>query len=190
MDVKFCGQCGEAVQPSNRFCSSCGVALAAVAPSATETAQARLRAGVELLARSDNEGSLAILNALVNDEPTFAVARAYRGLANLRLVRVGDAREDLEESIRQAPDSFICRSKYAEFLARLGFFDQAVTQLDAALLLAPPDVESKLAAIELRNFSRDKAKGLYYRPLRYPDFSRLKPRSLFGRKALAVQGDN
>ena len=106
------------------------------------------------------------------------------------MTRVADSRAELEEAIRLAPESFICRSKYAEFLARIGFYDQAVAQLDIALRVAAPDSESRLAAIELRDYSRGKSKGIYYRPLAYPKLSRLIPRALFGRKALSIQGED
>jgi tetratricopeptide (TPR) repeat protein len=158
----------------------------AAAPSSSP----ELRAGVERLARGDSIGALAVLEPLCKREPELAIGRAYLGVAYLRLTRVADAREELEEAVRLAPESFICRSKYAEFLARLGFYDQAVAQLDAALGSTAPDSESRLAAIELRDYSRGKSNGLYYRPLAYPKLSRLIPRPSFGRKPLSIQGEN
>lgn len=191
MDVKFCGQCGEAVQPANRFCSACGtnlVAIQAVAPLANPSLL-RLKAAVESLAKNDASVALAILDQLCADEPGLAIARAYRGIAYLRLTRVADARDELLESVALAPESFICRSKYAEFLARLGFYDQAVEQLDIALVHGAPDSESRLAAIELRQFSREKMKGIYYRHTGYPKLSNILPRSLFNKKSLVTQGE-
>lgn len=193
MDVKFCGQCGESVQPGSRFCSQCGSALYAVAeraPAPATTADPRLRAACELLSKNDVAAAALILDALCADEPGNAVARAYRGIAYLRSTRVADARDELETAVRLAPSSFICRSKYAEFLARLGFYDQAVTQLDAALALPVPDAESRHAAFELRQFCRDKAKGIYYRRTARPKLSNLLPKGLFGRKELQIQGEN
>lgn len=193
MDVKFCGQCGDAIQPGNRFCTSCGAALNASAITAGVAAGAadpRLRAACELLSRGDVAAALPMLDALCADDPANAIARAYRGVAYLRSTRVADARDELEASVRMAPESFICRSKYAEFLARLGFYDQAVAQLDAALALPVPDAESRHAAFELRQFCRDKAKGIYYRRTARPRLSNLLPKALFGRKALQTQGEN
>jgi Tfp pilus assembly protein PilF len=143
-----------------------------------------------MLARNDVPGALAILEPLCADEPSMAIARAYRGIAYLRLVRVADARDELEEAVRLAPESFICRSKYAEFLGRLGFFDQAVAQLDAALAVSAPDLESRRAAIELRQFCRDKAKGIYYRHTGRPKLSNLLPKFVMARKTLQIQGEN
>lgn len=192
MDVKFCGQCGETAHPANRFCTACGSALRAAADTsaASSAVDPRLRAACELLSRNDVAGALPILDALCADDPSNAVGRAYRGIAYLRSTRVADARDELETSVRLAPDSFICRSKYAEFLARLGFYDQAAAQLDTALSLPVPDVESRHAAFELRQFCRDKAKGIYYRRTARPRISNLLPGPLFGRKALQTQGEN
>lgn len=192
MDVKFCGQCGEPAQPGSRFCTACGLALNAVlnASAAAVPADPRLRAACQRLSRNDVAAALPMLDALCADDPSNAVARAYRGIAYLRSTRVADARDELEASVRLAPDSFICRSKYAEFLARLGFYDQAVTQLDLALALPVPDAESRHAAFELRQFCRDKAKGIYYRRTARPRLSNLLPKALFGRKALQPQGEN
>jgi Tfp pilus assembly protein PilF len=190
MDVKFCGQCGDPVQPTNRFCSACGASLLAVSEgteAVRDNRTLRLRAACELLSRGEPAAALGILDALCGEDPSFALARAYRGIAFLRLVRVPDARAELEEAVRLAPESFICRSKYAEFLARLGFYDQAAQQLDLALALPIPDLESKHAAIELRQFSHDKAKGIYYRRTARPRLSALVPRFFSGRKALHAQ---
>ncbi|MGE0598408.1 MAG: tetratricopeptide repeat protein [Dehalococcoidia bacterium] len=123
------------------------------------------------ISTGDTAGACVSLEALVDAEPQNAVARAYLGVAYLRLTRVADAREALEQAVKLAPSSFICRAKYGEFLARLGFYDQALTQLDAALAVPPPNTESRLAALELRQHCRDKSRGLYYRPLRYPKLS-------------------
>jgi Tfp pilus assembly protein PilF len=191
MPVNFCGQCGSRAVPGNRFCSTCGTAIGDAYELASSNEQGpRLRAALELLARRQPAEALAILDPLCAEQPDYAVARAYRGIAYLRLTRVADARDELEHAVKLEPESFICRAKFAEFLAQLGFYDQAVAQLDVAINLPPPDASSLHAALELRNFSREKAKGIYYRPLVYPKFSRLSPRGLFRRKALSPQGEH
>jgi len=188
--VKFCGQCGAPSSQANRFCVSCGAAVAAIQPDIAESELApRLRAAVERLAQRDPASALAILDPLCKESPDNAIARAYRGIAYLRLTRVADARDELDAAVQLAPESFICQAKRAEFLAQLGFYDQAVAQLDVATRLTPPDAASLHAALELRNFSREKAKGIYYRPLVYPKFPRISLRAPFRRKALPLRGE-
>ena len=179
--VSFCGHCGEHARPDERFCVACGNALRAAtdAPTAAGPEAGHLRHAVELLAGSEHERALNELKAICQAEPANAVARAYLGIAHLRLAQVADARFELEEAVRMAPGSFICRSKLAELLARLGFYDQAQSQLDIALSLQPPDSDSRLAAMELRQFCKDKAKGLHYKHLAYP---RLRLGSLVPRR--------
>jgi tetratricopeptide (TPR) repeat protein len=106
------------------------------------------------------------------------------------LARVADAREDLEAAVRLEPESFICRSKYGEFLARLGFYDQAMRELDIALSLTAPDADSRRAAMELRQFSKDKAKGIFYRQTAYPKLGRLSPGRLFRQPQSALGRGN
>lgn len=164
----YCGHCGEAAGEGERFCVACGTTLRIVGHREAITDSSPLRHAVELLARREHQQALRELTAICADDPDSAVARAYLGIAHLRLAQVADARFELEEAVRMAPESFICRAKFAELLARIGFYDQAQAQLDAALSLQPPDGDSRLAAMELRQFCKDKAKGLHYKHLAYP----------------------
>jgi Tfp pilus assembly protein PilF len=117
---------------------------------------------------SDPETAIGSLEQLIAERPDWAIARAYLGIAYLRATRVADAREALEAAVQIAPASFICRSKYGEFLARLGFYDQAKDQLDVALSMPAPDNDSRYAAMELRQFCKDKSKGIFYRQSEFP----------------------
>jgi Tfp pilus assembly protein PilF len=175
MPVTYCGGCGRPAADGDSYCTGCGRQLqVAAAPDARINRAAEgedaiaLRHAVALLARGDHRTATVALERLCRERPEWAVARAYLGIAYLRTTRVADARAELEEAVRLAPESFICRTKYGEFLARLGFYDQGLAQLDAALKLPPPDSESRLAAMELRQFCKDKAKGLFYRQTAYP----------------------
>ena len=177
MAMSFCGKCGEAAPGDDLFCTGCGARLrASVAQARADAAEVSdemvaLKHAVRLMAAGEPGTARAVLEGLVAEQPEWAVARAYLGLAYLRLTRVADARDELEWAVRLAPGSFICHSKYAEFLAQLGFYDQAVRELDLALQIGAPDGGSDRAARELREFSKGKAKGLYYRhavsPLRF-----------------------
>jgi tetratricopeptide (TPR) repeat protein len=192
MAVSYCGRCGEADRSEDFFCTSCGHRLRAVqagrdgATAAGTDDLVALRHAVDLLGRGEPAVALTVLERLCAEQPGWAAAKAYLGLALLRLTRVGDARVALEEAVRAAPESFICRSKYAEFLAQLGFYDQAVRELETALRIGAPNADSQRAARELLAFSREKAKGLYYRHTASPARIRLKnllPRRLAPRGA-------
>jgi hypothetical protein len=71
-------------------------------------------------------------------------------------------------------------TKQAEFLARLGFYDQAFARLEEALKLDPPDMVSRIAALELANFCKEKSKGIYYRSS--PSPLHFRPRNLLPRR--------
>lgn len=192
MALRYCGQCGQPAAPAESFCVACGHKLRAPDiqhESASEPVDAVsrensivLRHALDLLSKNDARAALVVLQRLCAEQPDWAVARAYLGIAHLRLTQVADARAELEEAVRLAPESFICRAKYAEFLARLGFYDMAAAQLDHALAHGAPDAESRHAAMELRQFSRDKSKGIYYRHSSYPKLrlGRFSPARLVG----------
>ena len=118
--------------------------------------------------------ALGELELLVAARPEWAVGRAYLGIAHLRLNEVGNAREHCERAVAEAPESFICHAKYAEVLARLGFYDQAIRECDSALAATPPDTATEMAARELRAFCKEKGKGLFYRQLAAPSRMRLR----------------
>jgi len=187
MSTSFCGHCGETAQVGERFCVACGQALrrpAAESPPAGAASRVsggpeELRHAIRLLADGEPAAAASELEAICAAKPGFAVARAYLGIAYLRTTRVDDARVEVEEAVRLAPRSFICLTKHAEFLARLGFYDQAFVQLEEALKLEPPDTVSRIAALELANFCKDKSKGIYYRSS--PSPLAFRPRNLLPR---------
>lgn len=114
------------------------------------------------------------LEQLCAEFPDWAVARAYYGTALLGVHRVIEARETLEDAIALAPESFICHMRYAEHLARTGFYDRAADELDIALHLPAPDLGARDAATALRSHCKQRARGMFYRET--PDMrSRLQP---------------
>ena len=192
MNVRYCGSCGEAASSEESFCIACGLRLRPLsvptgdASSTASTGDAGFRVdqialghAVGLLAKREVATAVSVLERLCNERPDWAVARAYLGIAYLRATRIADSRAELEEAVRMAPESFICRSKLGEFLARLGFYDQAMRELDVALGVPPPDSDSYHAAMELRQFCKDKSKGIFYRQTAYPNLRRFSPGRLF-----------
>jgi hypothetical protein len=180
MAVSYCGSCGEAAGDAERFCVACGdplrrpAAAEAGLPAAAEIApigredRIVLQHAVKLLERREHATAVTVLERLCAEQPEWAVARAYLGVTYLRSTRIADARWELEQAVKLAPESFICRTKLAEFLARLGFHDQALEQLDVAISLPSASAESHHAALELRQFCKEKAKGIFYRKTGYP----------------------
>lgn len=184
MAMNFCGQCGEAAVPAERFCVNCGNALRRDEAAPETSSGSVQRAGlpvvseaVDLIAAGKPAEAIPLLLEVLAARPDHAVARAYLGIAYLRCSRVADARDELEAAVELAPRSFICRSRYAEFLARLGFYDQALVQIDTALAQPIPDERSRYAALELRQFCKDKAKDLFYRRTSFPSLRFLRRNS-------------
>ena len=190
MVTAFCGHCGVRAEEDDAFCTGCGTGIRRSAPAVEAEAAANrssddriaLQHGLRLLAGGDSASAKALLQKLVDEHPDWAVARAYLGIACLRLIQVADARDHCEAAVRLDPDSFICRTKYAEFLTKLGFYDQAMAQCDKALALPAPDQASEMAARELRSFCKGKAKGIFYRQIAPP--SRIRARNLLPRRFL------
>lgn len=186
MVAAFCGRCGLRAEAEEAYCVACGAALRrAESPRANEAAVESAPSGDErivlqhalkLLGGGEALAAHGVLTRLCEENPEWAVPRAYLGIACLRLIRVVEARDHCEAAIALSPDSFICRTKYAEFLAKLGFYDKAVAECDIALRFAAPDMQSELAARELREFCKTKAKGIFYRELVFP--SRIRIRNL------------
>lgn len=204
MSLRYCGSCGQAATIEEAFCIACGLHLRPLAgpdgeaAEAARTGDAALREdqialghAVGLLARREVATAVSVLERLCDERPDWAVARSYLGIAYLRATRIAEARAELEEAVRMAPGSFICRTKLGEFLARLGFYDQAMRELDVALSMTPPDSESYHAAMELRQFSKDKSKGIFYRETGYPKLGRFSPARLFRRaQPVLLEGGN
>jgi tetratricopeptide (TPR) repeat protein len=183
MPVGYCGACGQASRQDERFCVGCGQPLRQMSPAPAPAVDAArredhvaLERALELLAKKEPAQAIVILERLCGARPEWAVARAYLGVAYLRAARIAEARAELEEAVRQEPQSFICHAKLGEFFSRLGFYDQAVVELDLALALPPADADSRHAAMELRQFAKDKSKGMFYRQTAYPSLSRVLPR--------------
>ncbi len=187
MVAAFCGRCGLRAEAEEAYCVACGTALRrAEAPRVAESSESEpapsgderivLEHALKLLGSGEALTAHGVLTRLCDEHPQWAIPRAYLGIACLRLIRVADARDHCEAAIALAPDSFICRTKYAEFLAKLGFYDKAVAECDIALRLAAPGMQSELAARELREFCKTKAKGIFYRELVSP--SRIRVRNL------------
>lgn len=168
----YCTRCGRGAGHEDRFCAGCGHALAqpneAVgSPTADEHTQQLQRAHYLLVTGQVHE-AIPALEQLRDARPDQPVLLAYLGVAYLRAARVTEAQLAIEEAIGVLPLDFTCRVAYGEYFARLGFYDRAVAQLDAALGVPAPSDEAYRAAFELRRYCHEKTKGLVYRRTALP----------------------
>jgi len=90
--------------------------------------------------------------------PNVPELRVLLGMALCVDLRVQEALEELRESARQAPESFIARLKFGELLMRLRICGQAEEETHQAALLARNNIQSELArrqASAIRAMLRD-----------------------------------
>ncbi len=176
----FCSECGSALEASDRFCVDCG-RLRAELHADSDDVPSPLEAARRLLAAGNHVAALAALEDLRADAPDHPLVLAYLGVAYLRAARIDEARAALDEAVWFGPDSFSCHMAYAEFHARLGYFDRAVVSIDRALGSPVPGLAARQTAIEFRRSCSERAKSLFYRqivPLRWPrNLRRLVSRS-------------
>jgi tetratricopeptide (TPR) repeat protein len=179
----FCTACGSGVGAEARFCASCGASLLPRQPEAfgDNAAVATLTRAQRLLDDNEVASAIPLLEELCRNEPTWASSRISLGIAYLRIARVDDAADALIQAEELQPDSFSCELAWAEYQARLGFYDRAVSRLDRALALEPPSLLAHTAAVELRRVCREQAKHLYYRKTMVPGWmQRLSRRTPLG----------
>jgi Tfp pilus assembly protein PilF len=113
------------------------------------------------------------LDAALDVDPTYAAARAFRGIELLKRYDIDAAQDELQQALHDAPTNLLVHLKYAEYYYRLGFYPNAVTLLEKGLSL-PHGANEHLVAMtrQLLTQSRQKCKGLIIR--QPPD-----PRRLF-----------
>ncbi len=169
---QFCTVCGARVETEHHFCGACGTALPAVAgeaPGAGASAPlSALRAAQQLLHAGKTRDAIRTVEAICGEHPEWASARIVLGIAYLRAGRVLDAQDALEAAERLAPGTFAGEVAFAEYHARLGFFDRSVERLERALALPAPSVQAHDAALELRRYCREHTTSLFYRRLAWP----------------------
>lgn len=193
----FCQSCGAGLALAARFCPGCGASVAAAEP-AVDTPLARglaaMRAGdldraIPLLEAAAAGGSgfalLAHGTALLRRHrygeavapleraapllPDRGEPLAYLAMARLHLLDPIGAREAIAGAIERTPDSFAVRLKQSELLFRLGYYREALVEIERTLQLTAPDAESLAFAERLAALARQKAPQAYTRrPGRFP----------------------
>jgi predicted Zn-dependent protease len=85
------------------------------------------------------------LRAAVELQPHVPEVRVLLGMALCVDLQAQEAMEQLRESVRQAPDSFIARLKFGELLMRLRICKQAAEETHQAAKLASNAAQADLA---------------------------------------------
>lgn len=190
MTTVYCTACGSSLATSDAFCRACGAAqrdpdsqptaygagvealqqgrralavdlLTQAAAETPDCAQAWLALGTGCRQADQLEAAEAHLRR------SLALAESGVGWAQLGLVLLGryaidDAREALDRAVVLAPDEFSVRGCRAEYFWRLGFWLDALTELEAAVACAP-DAASLTQARRVLTEARQKAAGSFRR---------------------------
>src|SRR5262249_28304161 len=152
--------------PAHRFCGGCGAALQAAGDedsTPSEAPLAALQAAQRLLDAGNAHDAIRAIEAACAVQPQWPASRILLGIAYLRAGRVLDAQDALDAAERLAPHTFACEVAFAEYHARLGFFDRAVERLDRALDLPAPDARARDAAVEMHRYCVQHARKMFYR---------------------------
>lgn len=183
--AQFCTACGTAAQAEARFCASCGTRLfstaTAIAPGdggdPGVSSLSRLQAAQALLDDGSAQAAVPSLEALCAEFPQWTAAWVNLAIARLRAGRVHESEDALEVVEALAPGSFECEMAFAEFHARLGFYDRAAARLSRALDLTAPDARARDTAVDLHRYCTERAKKMFYRSTPLPQWtSRLRLR--------------
>lgn len=111
-----------------------------------------------VLEASERRDLIAQLRTAVEIEPAVVETRVLLGMALCVDLQAQEAMEQLRESVRRAPDSFIAHLKFGELLMRLRVCQQAAEETHKAAQLASNPIQSDLArrqAATLRTMMRE-----------------------------------
>ena len=119
---------------------------------------ARLRLG-----KRESDEAIALLQGVMKDEPQFAAAHYFYGMALLQKQQVAQARNAIGEAIKLAPGLIDARVSLAAVYLSEGAADLAVEQAEAALKINPRKVQAAilLADAFFRKGEKLKSKQVY-----------------------------
>lgn len=119
--------------------------LTAILGRETSQVLARMFRDPRVLEPHERGNLIVQLRTAVKLEPHVPEIRVLLGMALCVDLQAQEALEQLRESVRQAPDSFIARLKFGELLMRLRICNQAAEETEKAAKLASNPVQSDLA---------------------------------------------
>lgn len=119
--------------------------LLAKIPEKTQGSLLRMFADPHLLEKADRAELVQALRECVRAHPDVSELRVLFGMALCVDFNVPDAIEELKESVRLAPDSFIAQLKMGELWMRLRVMEKAEEHTHQAALLARNMMQTELA---------------------------------------------
>jgi predicted Zn-dependent protease len=119
------------------------------------------------------EEAEAMLGPIARAAPGVIGGLAWAYLGRLRKLRfdIEGAWEALERALHQAPDHFVVRLERGIFFLRLGFYSEAIAELEAALRSAPEGA-AREHAYRLLQRAWERGKGSFVRRAVLPDVGR------------------
>jgi hypothetical protein len=117
----------------------------ATVPQKTQVQLLRMFGDPNVLEKSERADLVSQLRECVRANPRVSELRVLFGMALCVNLEVPDAIEELRESVRLAPDSFIANLKLGELWMRLRVMDKAEKHTHRAALLAANRVQAELA---------------------------------------------
>jgi len=114
-------------------------------PKRTQGSLLRMFTDPHLLEKAERADLVAGLRECVQAHPEVSELRVLYGMALCVDFKVPDAIEELRESVRLAPDSFIAQLKMGELWMRLRVVEKAEEHTHQAALLARNMMQSELA---------------------------------------------
>lgn len=99
---------------------------------------------------------------------TGGLAWAYLGRLRMLRLDVEGAREALERALHQAPDHFVVRLERGAFFLRLGFYPEAIAELEMAMRSAPEGM-AREHVYRLLQRAWERGRGSFVRRAVLPD---------------------
>jgi tetratricopeptide (TPR) repeat protein len=146
------------------------LALASISPN-TQNLLRRMFADPNLLEKDERASLVEQLRGCVAEYPQVSELRVLLGMALCVNLDVHPAMEELQESVRLAPNSFIAQLKMGELWMRLRVIEKAEEHTRLAALLSQNMAQSELArrqAATIRTMKREGIeRGGYKTPLQW-----------------------
>ena len=116
-----------------------------------------------LLAKGNPDETISLFQALIKDEPQFAPAHYFQGVAYLKKRQLSQARGAFTQAVKLNPAMPEARTSLAELLLAEGALDLALEHAQAALQLNPRNVQAAVIAGDayLRKGDLAKSKKVY-----------------------------
>jgi Flp pilus assembly protein TadD len=128
--------------------------------SKTQTLLLRMFADPYILEKDDKAALVAQLRKCVEKHPDISELRVLLGMALCVNYEVHSAIEELKESVRLAPNSFIAQLKLGELWMRLRVVDKAEEHTRIASLLAQNFAQADLARKQAATIRTMKREGI------------------------------